>query len=79
MTDPTLVDELQMTFDILDYRSGVRVGYSSKILGPTPVKHFGPRRQSFFHHDRVARIVHAEHHRRAGSVANHLPVQRHDA
>ena len=31
-----------MTFDILDYRSGVRVGYSSKILGPTPTKSFGP-------------------------------------
>ena len=34
--------ELEMTFDILDHRSGVQVGYSAKILGPTPTKRFGP-------------------------------------
>jgi hypothetical protein len=36
------MDELEMTFDILDHRSGVQAGYSAKILGPTPSKCFGP-------------------------------------
>ncbi len=36
------MDELELTFDILDHRSGVQVGYSAKILGPTPTKSFGP-------------------------------------
>ena len=36
------MEELEMTFDILDHRSGVQVGYSAKVLGPTPSKRFGP-------------------------------------
>ena len=34
--------ELELTYEILDHLSGVQVGYSSKILGPRPVKAFGP-------------------------------------
>ena len=34
--------QLELTYEILDHLSGVQVGYSSKILGPRPVKAFGP-------------------------------------
>jgi hypothetical protein len=34
--------ELNITFETLDVVSGVQLGYSSKILGPTPSKCFGP-------------------------------------
>lgn len=36
------MDELELTFDLLDHRSGVQVGYSSKIISPRPSKTFGP-------------------------------------
>jgi hypothetical protein len=34
--------ELSVTYETVDFVSGLPKGYAQKILGKTPVKHFGP-------------------------------------